>query len=235
MRWNKQALKKWILWSNPKDSPEKIALKRTLKVHLLLLVLFSISSSPSFSKKPKQKMHVQTTYLQPKKPLAAKEKIALENTKKSSLAHVLENQKKAVKKQAPNLSKNPSKVTGKKEPSKNRLEQLEKNLKKIEDSFKESPKELFVAVEASVEVKESIPYETLVVHLLQKTLKLIDDESVDVHIHVQPNGIVDKIIEISSLSSLNARIVESALEKMVFPGFDGEEAIELNLHLCTGN
>jgi hypothetical protein len=202
MRWNKQALTKWILWSNPKDSPEKIALKRTLKVHLLLLVLFSISSSPSFSKKPKQKMHVQTTYLQPKKPLAAKEKITLEKTKKSSLAQVLENQKKAVK---------------------------------IENSLKEAPKELFVAVEASVEVKESIPYETLVVHLLQKTLKLIDDESVDVHIHVQPNGLVDKIIEISSLSSLNARIVESALEKMVFPGFDGQEPIELNLHLCTGN
>lgn len=180
-------------------------------------------------------MHVQTTYLQPKKPLAAKEKIALEKTKKSSLAQVLENQKKTAKKQDANLTKNPSKVTEKKEPSKNRMEQLEKNLKKIENSLKEAPKELFVAVEASVEVKESIPYETLVVHLLQKTLKLIDDESVDVHIYVQPNGLVDKIIEISSLSSLNARIVESALEKMVFPGFDGQEPIELNLHLCTGN
>jgi hypothetical protein len=84
-------------------------------------------------------------------------------------------------------------------------------------------------------VKETLPYESLVVHLLQKSLKLIDPESVDVHIFVNPNGIVDKILEIDSQSALNAKIVEASLEKMVFPGFESSEPIELHLHLCTGN
>ena len=235
MRWNKQALKKWILWSNPKDSAEKIALKRALQVHLVLLLLFSANSSPSFFGKPKQKLHVQTTYLEIKKGALAKEKSALNTTKKTSQPPPLQTKKRSETKQEASVAKHPQKPKLKNPSPQKRIEELEKNLKKIETSKIEPPKELYVAVEASHEVKETLPYESLVVHLLQKSLKLIDPESVDVHIFVNPNGIVDKILEIDSQSALNAKIVEASLEKMVFPGFESSEPIELHLHLCTGN
>ena len=235
MRWNKQALKKWILWSNPKDSPQTIALKRTLQVHLVLLLLFSFSSSPNFFGKPKQKLHVQTTYLETKKGALAKEKSVLNTPQKTRLPPPSQTKKKTASKQEAGPIKTPEKPKPKTPSPQKRIEELEKNLKRIETSQKEPPKELFVAVEASYEVKDTLPYESLVVHLLQKSLKLIDPESVDVHIFVHPSGIVDKILEIDSHSALNAKIVEASLEKMVFPSFESLEPIELHLHLCTGN
>lgn len=223
------------MWSNPRDSAKKIALKRTLQVHILLLLLFSLSSSPSLLIKPRQKMRVQTTYLQPKKGSVAKQKALVKSPQKLPLKAQLETKQKTATKQEANLNKQPIKTPPTKQQSKTRLEEIEKNLKKIENSIQAPSKELFVAVEASFEVKEALPYESLVVQLLQKSLKLIDQESVDVHIFVQPTGIVDKTIKIYSESALNARIVEATLEKMVFPSFESFEPIELHLHLCTGN
>ncbi|MFZ4773228.1 MAG: hypothetical protein ACOYK9_04470 [Chlamydiia bacterium] len=219
MRWNKQALKRWILWSNPKDSPQKIALIRTLQVHMYLLLLLSIGSFAKKGVAPKQHIRLKTVHVEEKKIPIAKG----------------EPKKPAVKKKekgAP-MAAAIQKKTPKKSTQLERLNTLDESLKKLEKSFKNPPKELVVEAKATQETLHVVQYETQVIQALQLALKLIDPDSVDVTITVQPNGIVDTIADITSASALNIKIVECALAKMVFPPFEGDQPMELTLHLCT--
>ena len=99
--------------------------------------------------------------------------------------------------------------------------------------MKNPPKDLVVEAKVTQETFQVVQYETQVIQALQFTLKLIDLDPVDVTITVQPNGIIDTITDITSASALNMKIVECALAKMVFPPFEGDQPMELTLHLCT--
>lgn len=236
MLWNKQALKKWILWSNPKDSPEKIALKRSVQVHLVFVVLLCIGSISIPSYRTKQRMRLNSRHLEAKKAFDSKQKNVIEKPSQSTQKAILDRKKKENKPNKGSLE--PLKpIAQQNKPKKpcasERLKELDSKLDKIEKSYQAPPKEIFVAAATTKESFQIVQYETQVIHVLQHALKLIDKEAVDVTITVQPNGIVDTIQRIHSLSSLNAKIVETALNKMVFPGFEGNEPIELTLHLCT--
>jgi hypothetical protein len=178
-------------------------------------------------------MRVHTTHLNSKNPTVLKEKSPLEKKGRAPEKKVPVQEKKGIK-PPPQVKKPLTPIQEKKSPMK-RIEELERDLKKIETSFKEAPKDLFVGIEYEIDLKDSIPYETQVVQILQKALRLVDPESVDVVIQVLPNGLVETILEIRSNSPLNAKIVATALEKMVFPPFEANEPLELSLHLCTGN
>lgn len=236
MLWNKQALKKWILWSNPKDSPEKIAFKRALQVHLVFVLLLCFGSFSIPSNHVKQRMRIHSTHLETKKVLDSKQKTVLDKPSQTTQKAVLDRKKKETKlnkESTLTIKSTPEKAKPLKPPASQRLKELDSKLEKIEKSFQAPPKEIFVAAESTKETFLMVQYETQVIHVLQLALKLIDKEPVDVTITVQPNGIIDTIHHIHSLSSLNAKIVETTLNKMVFPAFEGAEPIELTLHLCT--
>ncbi len=217
MRWNKQALKRWIWWSNPKDSPQKIAFIRTLQVHAFLLLLLSLGHFSFANTAPRQRLKTKTIHLEAKKVAAVK--------------------KQSVAKPTTQAKKQPtSSVQPKKGPSSlERLSRLDESLKKLEESFKKAPKNLVIEAKSAIENFPAAQYETQLIQILQSSLKLIDPDPVDVTIAVQPNGIIATMHSTASTSSLNLKIVEETLRKMVFPPFDGDQPMEFTLHLCTNN
>jgi hypothetical protein len=114
-----------------------------------------------------------------------------------------------------------------------KIDKIEQQVEKIEKSMQQTPKDLFVTAEPIKEEKNISDYTTSVIQLLQHSVKLLENDAVEVTITVQPNGLVDRICSIESVSLINKRIVESTLLKMVFPPFEGDAAKELSLYLCS--